>query len=384
METEKQNYSYIFIFSGIPVPRHIERIHAAVEAGHNVAVAYLKRPGIGMDLGEIRGANVVPLQVAFRKTGINRILAFPRLVRQINSEVLQQARKDAFLYIDSLDILAAVRLGSSAKEMSIRYEVRDLQHYQMSPGIAGRLVRIAERLLMPHVDRLIVTSMAYYDRYYKKFYKGPVTLLENLPDLVAWDEFRRKPVETTGPVVVGLVGIIRYIDCTNALIEGARLARRRGADIRLKIAGPVMSGHLLIEPEDDWVERSGPFDYSTQIKCLYSDVDLLWSVYDTRIENVRLALSNKLYESIISGIPIAVAAETHIGDRVHELEIGQSVDCLSVEKIADLLCSIRTGKWYDLACARLADGREKLGRIEIRHQTAEQEALFDRGLANKT
>lgn len=369
-------YDYVFALSAAPVPRLIERIHAAVAAGHKVAVAYLSRPGPAVSIGEINGADVFPLTVAFRRAGIDRALSFPRLIRKLNSAVLKHAKKDAFIYIDSLDLLAAIQIVRRTDHFSIRYEVRDLHHHQLSSGLAGQLIRFIDRRLMKGVDRLVVTSNAYVDHYYKEFFHGPVTLLENYPDPEVWRAFQPKPIDTTGPVIVGLVGAIRYTDCIFALIEGAKIARAEGTEVRLKIIGPDLEGRLKIDPVDDWIERSGPFDYVRDIKNFYSDIDLIWSVYDTSIENVRLALSNKFYESLLSGIPVIAATDTHLGERVSEMGIGATVEGLCAEPIARLLSSVHSDDWYQLARERLSEWRKQLDHMTEKHRAAESEALF--------
>lgn len=371
-------YSYVFIFSGPPVPRLIERVHAVVDSGYKVAVAYLSRPGAAVKSGKIHGADVIPLPVPFRAAGLDRIAAFPRLFQRLRGRILKHAVCDAFIYIDSLDILAAIKLAPETSKMSIRYEVRDLHRLQLSRSVIGWLVRLAERRLVSKIDHLIVTSDAYFEVYYKGFYKQSATLLENIPDRSVWRGFHPKRAKRGAPIVVGLIGAIRYTDCVLALIQGARLARENGIDVRLKIAGPDMESRLSINAEDHWIERSGPFDYVEEVKTLYSDLDLIWSVYDTRLHNVRLALSNKLYESIMSGIPIVAAEGTHLSRRVNELGIGISVVDRSAESISNMLATVHTGNWYAEACNKLDNIEAYSEQMYEQLKIAEQKALFDR------
>ncbi len=370
-------YDYVFALSSAPVPRLVERIHTTVAEGNRVAVAYLQRPGPSVAIGEIKGADVFPIDVAFRRAGIDRVFAFPRIVRHLNSKILCRTKRNACVYIDSLDLLAAIQIMRKKDHFSVRYEVRDLHRHQLSSGLTGRFIRFSDRQFMKGVNRLIVTSNAYFEKYYKTFYSGPVTLLENYPDPKVWETFKPKPVDPNGPVVIGLVGAIRYTDCIFALIEGSRIARARGTEVRLKIIGPDLEGRLKIDPEDDWIQRSGPFDYVEQIKNLYSDVDLIWSVYDTRIENVRLALSNKFYESLLSGIPVIAATNTHLGERIDEIGAGTSVNGLSAESIAQLLNSVHTDDWFGRARQALSKLRKELSSRMENHRLAEREALFD-------
>lgn len=371
-------YSYVFALSGPPVPRLVERIRSAVNAGHRVAVAYLKRPGAGVKIGDFQGTDIFPIKVPFRAAGIDRVFSLPRIFYKLNSEILKYATRDAFVYVDSLDIIAALCFCMRCRQFSVRYEVRDLHRYQLSSGPISLMVRIAERLLIRRVDRLILTSEAYFEYYYKSFYRGPVTLLENLPDLDIWADFQPKRSKHPAPITIGVVGAIRYTECILSLVEGARLARKNGVDVRLKIVGPDMEGKLKIDTTDQWIERSGPFDYVNEIRSIYSDLDIIWCVYDTRIKNVRLALPNKLYESLLSRIPIVVAQGTFLSECVYKKGIGIAVDGQSADSIAEALCSVPTGQWYRLACEKLDAAGEQNQKLADQHYIAEHQALFYR------
>ena len=73
-----------------------------------------------------------------------------------------------------------------------------------------------------------------------------------------------------------------------------------------------------------------------EITSIYADVDLIWSVYDTSLQNVRIAMPNKFYEVILSRIPIVVA-ENALANRVYKAGIGICVPCDNAETIAKIL-----------------------------------------------
>lgn len=53
--------------------------------------------------------------------------------------------------------------------------------------------------------------------------------------------------------------------------------------------------------------------------------DCIYSVYDADNPNVRIALPNKLYESIFCELPIIVAKNTYLSELVEKYKVGLSV-----------------------------------------------------------
>ena len=90
----------------------------------------------------------------------------------------------------------------------------------------------------------------------------------------------------------------------------------------------------------------GEYNYEKDSK-LYSMTDVVYSVYNTNNYNVRLALPNKLYESIVCGNPIIVTSDTYLENYVKNLELGfPSLQRCSSEKLIKSLLVIKTDSRY--------------------------------------
>ena len=76
------------------------------------------------------------------------------------------------------------------------------------------------------------------------------------------------------------------------------------------------------------VEYQGPFSNPDELEKVYKGIDVNFVVYDTRIQNVRVAIPNKLYESIFFTTPILAAEGTQFGEEVSAKGLGE---CLSIE-----------------------------------------------------
>jgi hypothetical protein len=69
----------------------------------------------------------------------------------------------------------------------------------------------------------------------------------------------------------------------------------------------------------------GPYNYNKVIVDIYKETGIVYSVYDSSILNVRLALPNKLYESVFARRPIIVADGTYLSEVVRSNNLGISV-----------------------------------------------------------
>ena len=65
----------------------------------------------------------------------------------------------------------------------------------------------------------------------------------------------------------------------------------------------------------------------------YENIDLLLCTYDYRIDNVRYAEPNKLYESMYFRKPIIVSSSTFLSKKVAQLGIGYDIDSLNRDSI---------------------------------------------------
>ena len=70
------------------------------------------------------------------------------------------------------------------------------------------------------------------------------------------------------------------------------------------------------------VTMNGAYDYEKEISKLYSKIDIVYSVYDTNSKNVRVALPNRLYESIVLNKPIIASKNTKLGEFIESNGIG--------------------------------------------------------------
>ena len=88
------------------------------------------------------------------------------------------------------------------------------------------------------------------------------------------------------------------------------------------------------------------FDYEVDIKRIYSELSVIYAVYDKDDPNCNLAMPTKYYESILARKPITVAKGTHIASVVERAGIGIGVDVDDDSLLRALKDAIACTGWY--------------------------------------
>ena len=253
------------------------------------------------------------------------------------------------IHVQGLDMLQiAVNYKKKNRAVKIIYEVADLHRYivDKQKGIPRKCLRkyliYSDRALQKYYDLLILTSEAYYDYYFSSFVsKDKMLYIPNMQNMTLFDKYDKKK---SGEFTVGYIGAVRYKKQIYNLIEAAKQCQ-----IKLLIAGyedtPIELEPICKEdPDIDWVGR---FDYNKEVSVLYGKCDVMYSVYDADMANVRVALPNKLYESVYCEMPIIVAKGTYLADTVEKWSVGIAVDHKDVTQLVEAIKALQENDIYD-------------------------------------
>ena len=258
--------------------------------------------------------------------------------------------KPCIIHVQALDMLkiACAYKKKVDKDVRIIYEVPDLhkliidEQKSLLRKIAQKYLRYEDRRCCQLIDLLIVTSEKYVDRYFADIVsRDKVLFIPNVPDLRVFETYKQKA--RGNPPVVGYIGGIRYKKQIWNLIEAAK-----ECGMKLMLAG-FENEPLEIEPycmEDPNIEWIGRFDFESQIAELYGRCDIMYSVYDADMENVRVALPNKLYEAVYCQMPIIVAKNTYLSEVVAEWSVGVAVNHKDSRELIEVLRRFRDDPNY--------------------------------------
>ena len=241
------------------------------------------------------------------------------------------------IYAEGLDSL--IIAGKYKKNHPIRviFEVADLrENYIVRPKkLADRIITDVllrkEKKAFKNVDYLVVTSPKFYDMHYRDLIsEDRMLFIPNAPDAEVFKNYKRKE---GGIFTVGFIGGIRYLQQMKMLVD---VASEVGFNVLFAGAGGTSTEYDEIRKYCEGMQNvtfTGRYNYDTEIASLYGRVDCVFSVYDADNPNVRIALPNKLYESIICELPIIVAKGTYLAELVEEWGVGVAVNHKDKEEL---------------------------------------------------
>lgn len=282
------------------------------------------------------------IKIDAKDNPLKRLIPYQRF-RVIAGKLLDSIQPD-LIHVQALDMLSiACSYKKRAKHpVKIIYEIADLHRLLVDKqstiigSAAQKYLLSLDRRLESQYDMLVLTSMKYYDVYFKDFVaKEKVFYMPNVPNLSAFQTYKKKE---SGPFTVGYIGGIRYKNEIKLLLSAAEQC-----NVNLMLAGfedepieiePLCKG----KPNIEWIGR---FNFEKQAAELYGKCDVMYSVYDADMHNVRVALPNKLYEATCCEMPLIVAQNTYLAQVVEEWGVGVAVDHKSVDELAEVLCDLR-------------------------------------------
>ena len=262
---------------------------------------------------------------------------------------LDDIRPDV-IYTEGLDALqTAISYKKKHSLKSIFYEVADLREsYLVKPRSFFRrtivnLILNKEKKCFSSVDYLVLTSMKFYDAHYCRLIKqNHVIYMPNIPDKTVFDDYVKK---TSGTFTVGFIGGIRYLEQMKMLVDAAEVV---GCKVLFAgVGGTTTDFDSITEycKNKKGVVFYGKYDYKKEIASIYGLVDCVYAVYDADNPNVRIALPNKLYESILCRLPIIVSKGTYLSELVEKWRVGYSVSHNNPEELIECLTNLSSKKW---------------------------------------
>ncbi len=249
--------------------------------------------------------------------------------------------KPNVLYVEGMDSLLIACQYKKKNDVRIIYEVADLrENYLVKPknyverAITKALLHREEKAFN-NVDFLVVTSPKFYDMHYSTLIpKERMLFIPNMPDDEVFKEYKKKQ---GGRFTVGFIGGIRYLKQMKMLVDASIEV---GFDVLFAGAGGTKAEYDEIRKYCEGKENiffTGRYNYDTEIAELYGRVDCIFSVYDADNPNVRIALPNKLYESIICELPIIVAKGTYLAELVQDWGVGVVVSHKDINDLENIM-----------------------------------------------
>lgn len=339
----------LFLIPYVPIPRMVKRIETAACIEDTIVIFW------------DRGADVVDnlkLPKAIKKYCISEKANEGNPLRRIGATLrfykkawgILGEQKPNCIHVTKTDMLLLVWLYyniTHKKDIKVIFEVSDIHSMAMNNSkapidvIIKSLLRLTEYVACKVVDSLIVTSPFFWSEYYYKWIsEDKVLFIPNTPEEHVFNTYHKKQ---GGRFRLGFIGKVRYEKQLKMMIDAANKA-----DIDVLIAG----NGICLDKIADYcsnmknVNIYGAYDYKNEIANLYSSIDCVFSMYDTEIQNVKIALPNRLYEAALCELPIIVSAGTELAKIVETEGIGVAVRDGDLIQLTEALIKLKEDYHY--------------------------------------
>ena len=361
--------------SHIPDPRIIKRLNSLNKFFDESHLLYWERDfGNGFSFAGIEGVISESISTTSDPSLVKRILEDRKLREKTINKILTY--DPDVIYISGVELLWAIKKVPSKRKPIIILEIADLpaNTHISKLGFFGKSVeKILINVVKEVPDYYVITSPGFYHGYYEKygFDKNKFFVFENVPQKNIFKTYEINPekIMNKEKLVIGYIGAVAYYSSLKALFEACNNIE----NVEIVIAGKGPDSEKVENEAKKYknVKVLGRYNYEQDISKLYSMVDVVYSLYNVDNYNVKLALPNKLYESIVCGKPIIVAKDTYLEEYVKELGVGFSAPYKDVDALKALIEDIYNDR------EKLSDISRKC--MEIRndyfYETVEEEFL---------
>lgn len=304
-----------------------------MDGGNSVTVAYQIRDYFKKnDLPE--GCRKIPL--VHIESGKYHKRVF-KLMKSIFMMRRDGACYDA-VYSFSFDLLLISLFIKASKRY---YEIGDLRI------IDSTIYNFIYRKILRKQNKVIVTSAKFSEYLQQKYglISSKIEIVENKLNPLAFIGNWQKAEKVDGrKIKVGIIGLLRY----RQVLDFLEAVTTRTSNIEVHIYGAgVILDNVLEYTERDNVFYHGEFKYPDDLNSIYKNVDISFVMYNSEDLNVRLALPNKLYESIYYKTPLIVSSGTYLAEKVEGYDIGFAWDINNIEKLPMHLVDVFESRKYN-------------------------------------
>ena len=329
-----------FLLTHVPDPKTNKRIKVFKSYGNTSVICSRRK---SQDIWEPVYSDVKHYIYDFDLPASQHIIKRYFVSKQYQKAALKRLNKlqPDVIYADGMDSLLIAAKYKRKHRLKLFYDVADLRESYIEESdnliksAVNFIIKKIEKRCFQNVDYLVVTSEKFYEVYYHRLIRHDrVIYIPNAPDPEVFKGYQKK---SKGDFTVGFIGGIRYLAQMKMLVDAAG---KCGCNVIFAGAGGTSEDYRGISEyckNNPFVRFTGKYDYQKDIARLYGMVDCVYAVYNADNPNVRIALPNKLYESVLCELPIIVAKGTYLSELVEKWGVGVSVSHTDAEELAAAL-----------------------------------------------
>jgi hypothetical protein len=252
------------------------------------------------------------------------VLFIKKVLGQVSPDIIIASHWDML-------VVAAVLRGKSR----LIYDVIDMP--TSSNRIVYWTVKALERVAISRCETIIFGSR-FFEQKYARINKAKL-VVDNKPLRTIMRDSGKYHL-SGNRFRVGFVGTIRYFNIMCNLISACE---NLPVDVCFFGLGPDEPRLKMFSRNNANVHYYGKYDYQ-DIGSIYNCLDAVWAAYPSKDENVKYAISNKFFESLVFKKVGIYAANTRLGEFVEKRRLGVAVDVYEINSIANGIKRIMDAK----------------------------------------
>lgn len=318
-----------------PDPRVLKEAVSLKSKGHDIEILCWDRENKYINI-ECETYKDIKIKRFFSKSkygsGIKQMWSYLRFIK----EVKRYLKNKEINIIHGHDIdgaLVGAIIKANNKLIWDMHEFFDGFNYSFFKKI---IYIISARYIFYKCDALIYVVSSQKERYSRMINSDVEEILVmNCPDKDLFNPFNRN---TKDILRVSFIGSVRETRTLKIMIEAAE-----------KLDGVIFYIHGTGIAYDEIYEYSkkykntvvtGRYNYN-EIVNLYENTDIVYSVYDSTLLNVKEAFPVKGFEAIVTDTPIIASKDTYFGDFIRKNDIGYVVDEKNEKELIDVILAIQ-------------------------------------------
>ena len=223
-----------------------------------------------------------------------------------------------------------------SKNSDLIYDNRDVPTSKII--IIRKIIMLIERAALRKVNCIMLASRFYKKKYI--YFKKNIYIIENKPYKTILENVPKKYFQLSNQLKISFIGTVRYYNCMINLIEAAN---GLPIDVLFFGEGPELKSLKDYTKNHKNIYFYDKYNYN-DIKCIYDLTDIVWAVYPNKDYNVKYAISNKFFESIVFEKPSFYANNTELGKFVNKCDIGFTVNPYNIDEIRNYFNNIINNK----------------------------------------
>lgn len=260
------------------------------------------------------------------------------------------------IYVFSLDILLLVQviLKIIKKDVKLIYEVGDIRSILTGDSLKAKFFRYLEKKSLKEVDKLIVTSEAYINGYFKDILE-----VNNLSFQVIENKVLRENIQNNNKIydpscqiTIGYFGMLR---CQRSWKILQRIINTGNGKINLYLRGlnKGLKNFEEVINNNKNIIYEGPYKSPNDLEEIYNKVDIVWACYpyqNKKESNWKWARTTRFYESAFFKIPMIAQSGTEDARIIEKHDIGKNIDLEDIDQAVKKFLDIKKSdllRWHN-------------------------------------